>query len=314
MIENWITLKWFSGFWPRKKKHSPLIPSPKTNIARENGWLEDKPFLSGRLIFRGELWVSGSVNTFWKTFPKHPQKKNDETNHRPPKAWTCPCQAPGHGFQRVDFQSNAISFLSCGIFFRAGHPPRCSRKEGLGTRPWEIRLMEEILHQLTGSFILLLKRFYTSQVVQDFIHQPYHFCWPWDLGQKIHLREKYRSCADMGQFPRKICYKRLVSPPPGSSRWKIPQQKKGRRRWKWYCWWTQSCTTKDDDYPTIYRVLAIPGSAGFLPSTVPKSQCFIELLEGFFLTFEVLLVDNWYSQWFYPSNTWRIIPGLVSGP
>jgi len=27
--------------------------------------------------------------------------------------------------------------------------------------------------------------------------------------------------------------------------------------------------TKDDDYPIIYRVLTIPGGAGFLPSTVP---------------------------------------------
>ena len=37
-----------------------------------------------------------------------------------------------------------------------------------------------------------------------------------------------------------------------------------------YCWWTKSCTTKDDDYPIIYRVLTIPaGCLGFLPSTVP---------------------------------------------
>ena len=35
-----------------------------------------------------------------------------------------------------------------------------------------------------------------------------------------------------------------------------------------YCWWTKSCTTKDDDYPIIYRVLTIPGGAGFRPSTV----------------------------------------------
>ena len=27
-------------------------------------------------------------------------------------------------------------------------------------------------------------------------------------------------------------------------------------------------TTKDDDYPIIYRVLTIPGGAGFRPSTV----------------------------------------------
>ena len=25
-----------------------------------------------------------------------------------------------------------------------------------------------------------------------------------------------------------------------------------------YCWWTKSCTTKDDDHPIIYRVLTIP--------------------------------------------------------
>ena len=24
-----------------------------------------------------------------------------------------------------------------------------------------------------------------------------------------------------------------------------------------YCWWTKSCTTKDDDYPIIYRALTI---------------------------------------------------------
>ena len=34
-----------------------------------------------------------------------------------------------------------------------------------------------------------------------------------------------------------------------------------------YCWWTKSCTTKDDDYPIIYRFLTIPGGAGFRPST-----------------------------------------------
>ena len=39
-----------------------------------------------------------------------------------------------------------------------------------------------------------------------------------------------------------------------------------------YCWWTKSCTTKDDDYPIIYRVLTIPGGAGFRPSTVSISD------------------------------------------
>ena len=39
-----------------------------------------------------------------------------------------------------------------------------------------------------------------------------------------------------------------------------------------YCWLTKSCTTKDDDYPIMYRVLTIPGGAGFLPSTVWNNQ------------------------------------------
>ena len=40
-----------------------------------------------------------------------------------------------------------------------------------------------------------------------------------------------------------------------------------------YCWWTKSCTTKDDDYPIIYRVLTIPGGClGFRPSTVLTNQ------------------------------------------
>ncbi len=32
-----------------------------------------------------------------------------------------------------------------------------------------------------------------------------------------------------------------------------------RRNMIWYCWWLKSCTTKDDDYPIIYRVSTIPG-------------------------------------------------------
>ena len=49
----------------------------------------------------------------------------------------------------------------------------------------------------------------------------------------------------------------------------------------WYCWWTKSCTTKDDDYPIIYRVLTTPGGAGFCPSTV--SWTILESFGFFFL-------------------------------
>ena len=47
-----------------------------------------------------------------------------------------------------------------------------------------------------------------------------------------------------------------------------------------YCWWTKSCTTKDDYYPIIHRVLTIPGGAGFHPSTVGQSGFVLELLVG----------------------------------
>ena len=40
-----------------------------------------------------------------------------------------------------------------------------------------------------------------------------------------------------------------------------------------YCWWLKSCTTKDDKYPIIYRVLYIPGGClGFHPGRVPHRQ------------------------------------------
>ena len=35
-----------------------------------------------------------------------------------------------------------------------------------------------------------------------------------------------------------------------------------------YCWWKKSCTSWYGWYTIIYRVLYIPGGAGFLPSTV----------------------------------------------
>ena len=42
-----------------------------------------------------------------------------------------------------------------------------------------------------------------------------------------------------------------------------------------YCWWTKSCTSWQVVYPIFYRILYIPGGAGFLPSTVvfQQSQC-----------------------------------------
>ena len=35
-----------------------------------------------------------------------------------------------------------------------------------------------------------------------------------------------------------------------------------------YCWWKKSCTSSYGQYPSIYKVLYMPGGAGCLPSTV----------------------------------------------
>ena len=58
-----------------------------------------------------------------------------------------------------------------------------------------------------------------------------------------------------------------------------------------YCWWRKSCTTKDDDYPIIYRVLTIPGGAGFCPSTVASEN---GRLEDYF-PFEKA---SWQGLWY----------------
>ena len=72
--------------------------------------------------------------------------------------------------------------------------------------------------------------------------------------------------------------------------WRVPSLKltggiwkytpgKGGSYWKpisfrCYCWWTKSCTSWYDTYPIIYRVLYIPGGAGFLP------QPYVSFREG----------------------------------
>ena len=50
------------------EKFGELTRDPETNSqekAPKNGWLEDDPFLLGKLIFRGEMLVSGMVNFGW---------------------------------------------------------------------------------------------------------------------------------------------------------------------------------------------------------------------------------------------------------
>ncbi len=61
-----------------------------------------------------------------------------------------------------------------------------------------------------------------------------------------------------------------------------------------YCRWKGSCTSWYGKYPSIYRVLYIPGGAGFLPSTV--AQIYILLLKkwlfGLQSKYPATLFDN----------------------
>ena len=52
-----------------------------------------------------------------------------------------------------------------------------------------------------------------------------------------------------------------------------------------YCWWTKSCTSWYGEYPIVYRVLYIPGGAGFRPSTVSQKKTWIHRDENWQLTF-----------------------------
>ena len=50
----------------------------------------------------------------------------------------------------------------------------------------------------------------------------------------------------------------------------FPQVARDYLKYRTYCWWKKSCTSWYDKYPIIYKVVYIPGGAGFQPSTSPK--------------------------------------------
>ena len=85
-----------------------------------------------------------------------------------------------------------------------------------------------------------------------------------------------------------------------------------------YCWWTKSCTTKDDDYPIMYRVLTIPGGAGFLPSTVALDRWRLFLFHlpaaRFFFQCDICVCQGvyqrgWLISYLLGSSILREIPG-----
>ena len=101
------------------------------------------------------------------------------------------------------------------------------------------------------------------------------------------------SCRSLAASPAWICFcwwffygshgmHRHFSPPFGrNSFWILLPTTYNKQIWR-YCWWTKSCTTKDDNYPIIYRVLTIPsGCLGFLNHQQyyhlngGKFQCFL---------------------------------------
>ena len=57
--EEWCKLNW------EIRNVDRLCTFPETNIAPENGWLEDNPFLLGPGLFSGFFAVSFRDGTFW---------------------------------------------------------------------------------------------------------------------------------------------------------------------------------------------------------------------------------------------------------
>ena len=69
-----------------------------------------------------------------------------------------------------------------------------------------------------------------------------------------------------------IVYTRLMLPRcKTGKRFRPAQQQEGLTFW--YCWWNKSCTRWCSRYPSIHKVLYIPGDAGFLPPTEPHAVC-----------------------------------------
>ena len=103
---------------------------------------------------------------------------------------------------------------------------------------------------------------------------------PWTLESRHIVGDKFHQRMRCGSWVMNVLLLSACSSSfctsPLVPQYLIILQESGRY---WYCWWTKSCTTKDDDYPIIYNILTIPGGAGFLPSTVPMAPlpwlCFL---------------------------------------
>ena len=54
----------FQGIMANPDTTQDTLPETNSEFAPKNGWLEFDPFLLKRPIFRGELLVSGRVNSF----------------------------------------------------------------------------------------------------------------------------------------------------------------------------------------------------------------------------------------------------------
>ena len=75
-----------------------------------------------------------------------------------------------------------------------------------------------------------------------------------------------------------------------------------------YCWWKKSRTSWYGEYPIIYRVLYIPGGAGFLPSTVCLSM--VGWLAEAWLESAEIFRGSWHNRHnckvIYVKNIWFI--------
>jgi len=74
-----------------------------------------------------------------------------------------------------------------------------------------------------------------------------------------------------------------------------------------YCWWKKSCTSWYGKNPIIYRVLYIPGGAGFLPSTIMRALIW-EVYFHFPLYFNTVHLYVWTDSLIFSSPGVRVDP------
>ena len=188
------------------KKHSPLIPSPKNSYSPWKWLVRRQTFPFGKAYFQGRTVSFRECKYFLKNFPETPPKK---------KWWNKPPSSKGMDLS----MSSSWAWISKGGFpvkchqlpivwdlFQGRAPPKVfkERRPGNPTMGNTVDARKSCTSWY-GSLSYYWKGFIHPRWCKILSINRTIFLDLGTLVNKIHLREKYRSCAwlgDMGQFPR----------------------------------------------------------------------------------------------------------------